>query len=112
MRSENPFALYSFIFISSTQRRLTNIDLKQTVRYFFSKDKDLFRISRELKYTVCNHDKPHASLFTVSKGEDVNRREKEADGGQGARVNKKSLVFIVCQERIGVFIALIELCYH
>ena len=67
-------------------------------------------MSRELKFGVCNHNKLYTSLCTARKGEHFNRRKRKLGGG--ATVNKKSMVFIVCQENIGVFFVLIELCCH
>ena len=64
---------------------------------------DLFWISRELQFKICNHGGPHASPHTIREGEHIYREEKEA--GRDA-VNKEFMAFCwlsPCQERRGVF---------
>ena len=72
---------------------------------------DLFRISRELQFRVCNHGKSRASSCKARKGEHVYREEKEVGM---ALVNKESVAFhwlSPSQER-RVCIPPFGLCYH
>ena len=73
---------------------------------------DLFLISREFLFRVCNHVKPCASLYQGREGESFYKEEKE-DGWPV--VKKESMTFrglSPCQERRGVFLLPIVLCYH
>ena len=71
----------------------------------------LFRISRELKFKVCNHVEPQASLHTAQKGEHYSGEEKEVGRVTVNRVQGFTLVKCF-QERRGVFLFPVGLCYH
>ena len=51
---------------------------------------DLFGISRELHFGVCNHGKPCASSFMAKEGEHFYREEKEV----GRAIIKRPWLFI------------------
>ena len=40
----------------------------------------VFRVSRELQFGVCNHDKPHATSCTVGEGDFLYRGKRSLEG--------------------------------
>ena len=72
----------------------------------------LFRINRELQFGVCIHGVLHASPHREGEEDYFYRREKEVGR---AIVSKGSMAFhwlSLCQERKGVFLFPVGLCYH
>ena len=68
-------------------------------------------VSRELQFGVCNHGEPHASPQMAREGALFYRGEKKA---RRARVNIEFMGFhwlSSCQERGGVFLLPVGLCY-
>lgn len=62
-----PWIIFSFFFIPSIEKRLTNIDLKLIDLPDVPVKMFLFGICRELVFVVCNHNKSHASPCTAKE---------------------------------------------
>ena len=71
----------------------------------------LFGISRELQFWDCNHGEPPARSHMAKEGECFYRAEKEVGRDRVNKESMASLWLIPCQERRGVFLLVVELCY-
>ena len=74
----------------------------------------LHEISRELQLRVCNNGPPYPSSLRAREAELFYRGGKEV-GKKKDTVNKEFMAFHwlnSCQERRGVFLLPVGLCYH